>query len=34
VVKFAVEKNNMYFLDDDNKQHKTTLIKTALKQGN
>jgi hypothetical protein len=33
-VKFAVENNNIFILDDDDKQHKATLIKTALKQAN
>lgn len=31
-MKFAVEKGTMYILDDDGKQHKATVVGTALKQ--
>lgn len=31
-VKFAVEKGSMYILDDDGKQHKASIVSTALKQ--
>jgi hypothetical protein len=31
-VKFAVERDKLYILDDDGKEHKTTLTKTSIKQ--
>jgi len=31
-MKFAVEKGSMFILDDDGKQHKATIVSTALKQ--
>lgn len=32
-MKFAVEKNTMYILDDDGKQHKARIKKVQMKQG-
>jgi hypothetical protein len=32
-VKFAVEKGKIFIQDDDGKEHKATLVKTALKPG-
>ncbi|MDT7811256.1 MAG: hypothetical protein QOJ42_1172, partial [Acidobacteriaceae bacterium] len=31
-VKFALDDDTMYILDSSNKEHKTTMIKTSLKQ--
>lgn len=32
-VKYAVEKGKIIILDDDNKEHKATIVKTSMKQG-
>lgn len=32
-VKFASEKNKMYILDDDGKEHKATIVKVSMKSG-
>jgi hypothetical protein len=31
-MKFAIEKGSMYLLDEDGKQHKASIVSTALKQ--
>src|SRR5215471_4669194 len=33
-VKFAVEKGKLYIMDGDGKEHKATITKTSMKQGN
>jgi hypothetical protein len=32
-VKYVVEKGKIIILDDDNKEHKATIVKTSMKQG-
>jgi hypothetical protein len=32
-IKYVVEKGKIIILDDDNKEHKATIVKTSMKQG-